>query len=111
MSWKYSAFVEPTGGLGRLPGWSGLNYLPLERTPIRRSELARQLRYAVGPVPPTSPFAALGRSADATNDAEQAPGARGLSRILRVTYRLGLLGLLLLTSGTIRRRFDAMITT
>lgn len=109
VAWKYAAFAHPAGMLGRLPGWSGLNYLPLERAPTRRSEIARQLRYAVGPVPHTSPFAALGqRSVDATNEATPVVGARSLSRVLRVLYRLTLLALLLLASRDIRRRFESM---
>jgi hypothetical protein len=109
VAWKYAAFAQPAGLLGRLPGWSGLNYLPLEREPIRRAEAARQLRYAVGPVPSTSPFAALGQhAADGTEEFLRAPGARLLSRTLRALYRLTLLALLVLTSGYIRRRITAM---
>jgi hypothetical protein len=109
VAWKYAAFAQPAGLLGRLPGWSGLNYLPLEREPIRRAEAARQLRYAVGPVPSTSPFAALGqRSVDARQEPVQPASVRRLSRTLRVLYRLALLALLALTSRSIRRRISAM---
>jgi hypothetical protein len=109
VAWKYAAFAQPAGLLGRLPGWSGLNYLPLEREPIRRAEAARQLRYAVGPVPSTSPFAALGqRPVDARQEPVQPASARRLSRTLRVLYRLALLALLALTSRSIRRRISAM---
>ena len=109
VAWKYAAFAQPAGILGRLPGWAGLNYLPLERKPTRRSELARQFRYAVGPVPHTSPFAALGqRSADATRESTPVVGARSLSRVLRVAYRLTLLTTLVLASRDIRRRIEAM---
>jgi hypothetical protein len=109
VAWKYAAFTQPAGILGHLPGWSGLNYLPLERAPTRRSELARQLRYAVGPVPHTSPFAELGqRSVDATNAQAPVVGARSLSRVLRVLYRVTLLALLVLASRDIRRRIESM---
>lgn len=109
VTWKYAAFAHPAGILGRLPGWAGLNYLPLERTPTRRSEIARQLRYAVGPVPDTSPFASLGhRSADATGEVAPVVGVRSVSRVLRVAYRLTLLTALVLASRDIRRRIEAM---
>jgi len=109
VAWKYAAFAQPAGILGRLPGWAGLNYLPLERKRTRRAEIARQLRYAVGPVPHTSPFAALGqRSADATAEAAPVVGLRSVSRVLRVAYRLTLLTALVLASRDIRRRIEAM---
>jgi hypothetical protein len=109
VAWKYATYAESKGILGRLPGWSGLHHLPLEREPTRRSELARQLRYAVGPVPHTSPFAALGeRAENGTGKRRRTLGARGVARVLRVSYRLTLLALLVLTSRHIRRRFTAM---
>ena len=109
VTWKYVTFVQPVGLLGRLPGWAGLNYLPLEREETRRAELGRQLRYALGPVPATSPFATFGqRGVDPTDDAGTARVRRGASRAMRALYRIGLLTLLVLTSRSTRRRIDFM---
>jgi hypothetical protein len=111
VAWKYAAHVHAIGVFGPfLPGWSGLSHLPLERPAIRRAGVASQLRYAIGPVPVSSPFARRAGEGDrGQNRPVAVAGLRNTgARALRSLYRLGLLAALLALSGYIRRRIDAM---
>jgi len=107
VTWKYAQFLRPRGVVGPfLPGWKALSYLPLERDAVHRSALAWQLRYALAPVPASSPFASLaGKTREDRGRLRLLRGARSAAaRAARAVYRLGLLATLVLTSGYIRRR-------
>jgi hypothetical protein len=107
VSWKYAQQLRLRGVVGPfLPGWPGLSYLPLERRDVERSALAWHLRYALGPVPESSPFATLAGTAgvDRQTVSLLRIGRSLAARTARVIYRLGLLATLVVTSGYIRRR-------
>ena len=111
VSWKYAQFVRARGVIGPfLPGWSGLSYLPLERREVWKGALDWQLRYALGPVPANSPFAALAaRAGGKDGPRARLNGVRlACARVARALYRLGMLATLVLTSRYIRRRIRQM---
>jgi hypothetical protein len=112
VAWKYATCVHEQGVLGPLvPGWSGLNYLPLERPAVRRFAFRTQLRYAFAPVPVDSPFRpSAGRRSTRDPLARLAGAAEGMgARALRALYRTTLLVLLATVGWRIRHRIDEMI--
>jgi hypothetical protein len=104
VAWKY-ATAEGTSRLFGMsvPGWAPLTLVSLERPPVRVALFREQLHVAFIPVPTDSPSGQLRWL--------RFPLFRklGLPRLVRSSYRLLMLGALLMTAGPVRRHIRGLI--
>jgi hypothetical protein len=97
VAWKYGMLASTSWPFReRLPGWTSVGFLALERRSLRWTEYRRLLVYAVGPVPLDSP---LRRAGAGRHLAERSRAALWAAR---AAYRLTLSGVLFVTGWYLR---------
>jgi hypothetical protein len=103
VAWKYAIVAGSSRILSaRLPGWTGISHIPLERGVLRRAAYADELRSAMSSVAPDSSVASF------RGLRSKVAQRLGAPRVVRGAYRVALLAALLACGSVIRRHVQRL---